>query len=360
MPRWGMAMEEGTIVAWHVGVGERVEPGDEVVDVESTKATNALEARSSGIVRRQLAATGSVLPVGSLLAIIAGPQIPDYEIDSFVSGFKQPAATAGEDSTLKVERVRAGSRHINCLIQGEGSTVVLIHGFGGSTQSWSLTQPALAAKHRVIAIDLPGHGDSDETLAEGSLAELAGAVELVFDALEIDAAHVIGHSLGGAVAIAALLMNPSRSRSLALIAPVGFGAEIDSSYIEGHLAARRRRDLRPHVERLFADRGRVSERMLEDMIRTKRIRGVEQALRQIAHQFFPGGRQRELGLRDAFAQLPIPRLLLWGDEDRIVPPSHGDAFGAIRIAGAGHLPQIERASETNRLILAHMAAVEGE
>jgi pyruvate dehydrogenase E2 component (dihydrolipoamide acetyltransferase) len=358
MPRWGMAMEEGTVIGWHVAVGGRVEPGDEILDVESTKASSAVEARTSGVIRRQLAQAGSILPVGSLLGVIAAADVLEDEIQDFISRFAQTETEAGAEPTSGPVHVLAGSRRINCLSEGEGTPVVLLHGFGGSIESWSLTQSALAARHRTIAIDLPGHGESDESLEKGDIEELAGVILPVLDALGVEAAHVVGHSLGGAVAIAAAVLDPARVRSLTLIAPVGFGPEIDAKYIEGFLLAKRRRDLRPHVERLFADAKQVSERMLEDLLRMKRVGGVQRALRQIADHLFPAGRQHVPGLREGYLGLAMPRLLLWGDQDQIIAPAQGDALGAVRIRAAGHMPQIERASEINRLILAHLAASE--
>ena len=72
VPKWGMAMEEGTVTAWHVEEGAPVAEGDEVLDVESTKIANAIEARAGGVLRRRVAAVGATLPVGGLLAVIGG------------------------------------------------------------------------------------------------------------------------------------------------------------------------------------------------------------------------------------------------------------------------------------------------
>ena len=102
----------------------------------------------------------------------------------------------------------------------------------------------------------------------------------------------------------------------------------------------------------------VSERMLEDLIRLKRIGGAEKALRKIAEQLISEGHQRDTAWQEKLAQLTTPLLVLWGDDDRIIPPAHGDLVGAVRIAGAGHMPQLERPAEVSRLILAQLARVE--
>ncbi|MBT5435017.1 MAG: acetoin dehydrogenase dihydrolipoyllysine-residue acetyltransferase subunit, partial [Rhodospirillaceae bacterium] len=87
VPKWGMAMEEGTVTGWHLEEGATVAEGDEVLDVESTKIANVIEAKGNGILRRRVAAEGTTLPVGGLLAVIASDDVSDEEIDGFVSGF---------------------------------------------------------------------------------------------------------------------------------------------------------------------------------------------------------------------------------------------------------------------------------
>lgn len=359
MPKWGMAMDEGRIVAWHVEAGAAVCPGRELLDVESTKATAAIEATADGVLRRRLAEVGEVRPVGSLLAVIAPPEVGDDAIDAFSASFDLTAAKEEASAGPSAERLSAGGRAINCKVEGEGGTpALLVHGFGGNLDSWSLVQPALALDRRVIAIDLPAHGDSDETLSDGGVDDLAGSVRAVLDALGVDRAHLVGHSMGGAIAIAAAAAAPARFACLVLIAPAGLGPEVDGEFISGFLAAKRRRDLRPAVERLFADKAMVSERMLEDLIRMKRVGGVESALRTIADQFFPAGRQRDMGLRSALAALPLPKRIIWGRADRTIPPAHAEGLAdTLFIDEAGHMPQLEAPAKVSRLLRQFLAAV---
>lgn len=93
VPRWGMSMEEGTLLNWLVNEGDMVHEGDEVAELESSKIVNALQAHASGILRRRLAGEGDTLPTGALLGIIAKPDVPDSDIDSFIANFI-PDATA--------------------------------------------------------------------------------------------------------------------------------------------------------------------------------------------------------------------------------------------------------------------------
>jgi pyruvate dehydrogenase E2 component (dihydrolipoamide acetyltransferase) len=79
--------------------------------------------------------------------------------------------------------------------------VLLIHGYGGDRNSWLFVQQPLAEQHRVYALDLPGHGTSSKDVGDGLLPVLADAVVTVLDAIGADRAHLVGHSLGGAVAV---------------------------------------------------------------------------------------------------------------------------------------------------------------
>ena len=88
LPKWGLEMSEGTIAAWHAAAGARVEKGAPLVDVETEKIVNTLEADQEGIVRRRLANEGDLLPVGALIAIMAAAETSDAEIDAFIAAFK--------------------------------------------------------------------------------------------------------------------------------------------------------------------------------------------------------------------------------------------------------------------------------
>jgi pyruvate dehydrogenase E2 component (dihydrolipoamide acetyltransferase) len=84
MPKWGLTMEEGTVAAWLLDVGAEVNPGTEVVEVETDKSAQPVEVLVSGVLRRKVVAEGEVAPVGALLAVIADPSVSDAEIDAFI------------------------------------------------------------------------------------------------------------------------------------------------------------------------------------------------------------------------------------------------------------------------------------
>jgi len=92
MPKWGLTMEEGTLVRWMVEVGAKVAPGEELAEVETDKIVNVLENTQAGILRRTVAEEGDVLPVGALLGVIADEGISDADIDAFIAGGGSAAA----------------------------------------------------------------------------------------------------------------------------------------------------------------------------------------------------------------------------------------------------------------------------
>lgn len=93
MPKLGLTMKEGSVAAWHVAPGGAVTEGEPVVDIETSKITAAHDAPASGVLRRQVAALGQILPVGALIGVIAGRDVPDAAIDAFIAAF-HPAQEA--------------------------------------------------------------------------------------------------------------------------------------------------------------------------------------------------------------------------------------------------------------------------
>src|SRR5579872_4287687 len=259
VPKWGLAMTEGTVVDWFANEGDQVNAGTDLVEIETPKITNLYESPVSGLLRRRVAQVGETLPVGALLAVLADEEIPEAELDAFIAQFAkdfvpESVAESGAEA-LKPQTIEAGGRRMRYLKMGEADNtpVVLIHGFGGDLNSWLFTQPALAQEHPVYAIDLPGHGGSSKQVEHGDLDFLASAAAELIAALGLGSAHLVGHSLGAATAFKLALSHPELVKSLTLIAPVGFGPEINMEFVEGFMRASRPKQLRPFVEQLFAD-----------------------------------------------------------------------------------------------------------
>ena len=362
MPKWGLAMTEGTVTAWLKEEGEQVAAGDEILEIETSKITNVHEAPFAGLLRRRVAAIGETLPVGAVLAVLADVAVPDAEIDAFVENAREAQAQAETTAPPEPQFVDAGAMRLRYLRMGpDGSLpVVLIHGFGGDLANWQFNQPVLAEQRPVIAIDLPGHGGSAKSVSSGDVVSLAGVVREALDAMGISRAHLAGHSLGGAIALQLALDDPARVASVTLVCSAGLGPDIDMDYIDGFIAADRRREMKAAVEKLFADPALVSRDMVEDLVRYKRLDGVAEALRTIAKASFADGRQ-SARFADRLNALPMPMQAIWGSADRIIPAHHANAFPEGQrhvLAGAGHMVHIERCDEVNRLIADFLATAD--
>jgi pyruvate dehydrogenase E2 component (dihydrolipoamide acetyltransferase) len=358
MPKWGLTMTEGKVVGWLKREGQHFAPGEELLEIETTKITNVLEMPEAGTLRRIVAQPGATLPVGALLAVAAPETVPESEIDAFVAGFAAPEPSheaAAEVDAIKPHDIDAAGRRLRCFALGEGDgvPVVMVHGFGGDLNTWMFIQPALAERRRAIAFDLPGHGGSVKEVGAGDPDTLTDAAEAALAALAIERAHLVGHSMGGALAALLALRRPQRAASLTLIAPAGLGPEINRTFIEGFVRAGRRREAVEALNQLVHDPALVSRAMVEEVLRYKRVDGVTAALATIAAAWFSGGRQ-SLDLRERIATLAMPVQLIWGRDDRILPVAHGRAlaprFPVHILEQAGHLPHLEKAGEVARLI----------
>ncbi len=246
-----------------------------------------------------------------------------------------------------------------------GETVLLLHGFGGSSYSWRLVGPALGERHLVVALDLNGFGyterprDLDAYAVGGQLALILG----VLDELGIERAHVAGHSYGGALALHLAWRHPGRLASLILVDSAG--PEYPSR--RRHLLAGigplatgfvRSLGLRPvrirkGLEASFHDDSAVTPELVEAYLERLRVEGIARAYRGLTA---PRRDRPEQGFD--YAAVDLPALVVWGAEDRLVTPEEG-RHAAERMPRArfvllddvGHIPPEERPAELARLIL---------
>ena len=111
IPKWGIEMTQGTIVAWHKEEGDTVKAGEEIVDIETDKIVNSFEARSSGTLVRILAEVGEELPVGYLIGVIASEAVTDEAIEAFIGAQSSDEDTASEEEAISASPEVPIARH---------------------------------------------------------------------------------------------------------------------------------------------------------------------------------------------------------------------------------------------------------
>ena len=357
MPKWGLAMQEGMVAEWHIEPGAQIEAGQEIMDIETSKIANVYESPVGGVFRKVVVEAGETVPVGALLGVVAPASVSDDDVEVYVKDFNDNFdwdAAAG-DTGPEPEIVDAGGLRIRFLKMGDtpGAPLIFIHGYGGDLNSWMFNQEAFAESHTSYALDLPGHGGSTKDVGDGSLDIFTSAVIAFMDAKSIDKAHLVGHSMGGATALALAANKAERVASATLIAPAGLGREINIDYINGFISQSRAKKLRAVLEMLVADPGAITSEMVDEVIKFKRVDGVGPALEKLRDGLMPGGTQGA-NLKSRLTALAVPAQVVWGKEDKILPVNHADGLPdqlAVTVfEQTGHMPHMEKAAEVNELI----------
>ena len=135
--------------------------------------------------------------------------------------------------------------------------------------------------------------------------------------------------------------------SVTLLAPAGYTAEVDADYLRGFAAATSRRELKPLLGRLFADPSLVTRQLVDDLLRYKRLDGVDKALSALLPTLLDGNRQA-IDTRALLDGVDVPVTVVWGASDAVLPPPEG--IGA-RVQ-AGHMLHMEAANDVVRVLRA--------
>ncbi len=286
-------------------------------------------------------------------------------------GFLAATSGATEPGRLRFRTIATARARLSILEAGAGPAVVALHGLGGTKGSFLPTVAALAPRFRVIAVDLPGFGDSDKPIGAAYDARFFASAGIdLLDALGLDRVHVIGNSLGGRVALEMALRHPGRVGRLGLLAP--------------SLAWRRDRPLVPLLRLTRPELGLVqlAPRPLVDAIVRRVIpgadegwtaAGVDEFLRAYLKPagraaFYAAARQiyleephGEAGFWPRLRTLEADALFVWGRRDRLVPIAFArhvsEALPHARHLelDCGHVPQIERPKQTHAALAAFLS-----
>lgn len=415
----GEYMESVVVLEWAAGIGDAVRAGDLLVTVETAKAATEIEAPVDGYLTAIFAEPGAEVALSAIMGLIgatvedtahdATPQealtppaaveaapAPAVESTPAATGVAparlvaspaarkqaaalgidlralRPSSPSGRIKLRDLDRParpfepaapglppdQAGPLKIHRAGAASGTPVLLIHGFGADAQSWYPLDRELGRSHPVIRIDLPNHGTSPRRRMAG-FAALSREIVAAFDELHLEQVHLVGHSLGGAAALALADIRPRRIASLALLAPGGLGAEINGAFLAGMARASRPESLGPWLRTMVADPALIGEDFVAAAM-TGRDAAFRAAQAQMAQDLFPDGTQG-FDLRAALERLDCPTRLIWGRDDKVLPWQQALAVpgrvGVHLFARTGHVPQLERPEDILRILRAQIAEV---
>jgi pyruvate dehydrogenase E2 component (dihydrolipoamide acetyltransferase) len=321
-----------------------VEAELELVDAIAGQATGKVRATP----RARSLASGAGLNIADLIG--TGPRGRVQALDVVTEIALRDARPAPLASPV-VFKAETGSLAVTRSKGGTGTPIVMIHGFASDATSWAPMETHL--KHRpLIRIDLPGHGKSPK-LRIDSFAELVREVRRAFDDLNLDAAHLVGHSLGGAVSIALADTRAKRLSSLTLIAPAGLGPDINGDALSGICRATRAESLGPWLRSLVANEDIVTDSYVRLAMAGREDTNLRAAQSRLADALFPDGVQA-FDLRAALERIDTPTRIIWGKQDAIIPWNNAlRAPGKMALHlfdGVGHMPHIECSAELGRIL----------
>jgi pimeloyl-ACP methyl ester carboxylesterase len=250
-----------------------------------------------------------------------------------------------------------------------GSAVILLAGIGCSVLEWQNNIAALATRHRVYALDMLGHGLTDKPQKNCyAIADLARFTLAFLSAQGETSAHFVGNSLGGRIALECARLAPARVKSMVLAAPAGIGREtaltmrLASLPVVGNLlTCPSRMGMRMLWSPAFHDQSFVTEGFIETKYALAREPGAHQAvLRTLRSLVSASGFRIEkvAALQAVMCAIHQPTLIIWGQQDRLVPPDHARILEAklpqsrtILFNECGHLPQLEQPGQFNAAVL---------
>jgi pimeloyl-ACP methyl ester carboxylesterase len=254
-----------------------------------------------------------------------------------------------------------GGSRIRYVEAGQGPAVVLIHGLAASMYSWRYAiTPLSQAGYRVIAYDNRGFGFSDKPPNGYTNGEYAQLLFGLLDSLHVSDAVLVGHSMGGAIAAEAALARPERVRAVVLVDAAGLGVRWPFM-----LRVARWRIVAPLFDRLrgrgstagilramYADPSRVTAQNIDQYYAPVALPDFGRSLAGVLRQFRFDSLQGRLG------SIMAPTLVMWGAQDKLIPPSIGDAMvsqlphaSLVRFPGAGHALPEESPDRFNRVLI---------
>ena len=248
---------------------------------------------------------------------------------------------------------------------GAGQPLLLIHGLGASVVTWRDNIGPLAESFRGVALDLPGHGDSDKPDIDYAAPTIVRHIARFVEAMGIEKTAIVGNSVGGALGFMVALAHAELVSRLVLVDSAGLGKEI-STWVKllsipplGRLLeSAKLRGTKFLLYNVFHDPSLASPELLEELYRSRQMRGAKEAIvRVIRNTVDLRGVRDDFVLIDELKDLPMPTMVVWGTEDRVFPVSH--AYRAVDSSPrtvlkvfeeCGHWPHMEKSTAFNSAV----------
>ena len=264
----------------------------------------------------------------------------------------------GDRAVGELEEIKLHGHRVTFRRAGWGPAILLIHGIAGSSETWAPVIEPLAEEYTVVAPDLIGHGDSAKPRGDYSLGAYASGIRDLLQAIGHERVTVVGHSLGGGIAMQLAYQFPERCERLVLVSSGGLGREVSfllraatlpgSEWVIPVLASDRVLTAGNMLGRLVGRAGLRAGSDLEELWRALTAlhdSGARQAFVYTLRSIVDAGGQRVSARDRLYMAKEMPTLILWGESDRIIPVQHGeeahDAMPESRFEtfpGAGHFP----------------------
>ncbi|MFZ6046496.1 alpha/beta fold hydrolase [Pseudomonas sp. CR3202] len=238
----------------------------------------------------------------------------------------------------------------------KGETILMVHGFGASKDNWLRFARHFTQRYHVIALDLPGFGDSDRPAGSYDVGTQAERLESFVKTLELGKVHLVGNSMGGHIAALFAARHPQQVRSLALFDNGGIKAPKQSELFRliesgqpNPLVVRSADDFERMLAFVFVEPPRLPDSVKAYL--------AAQSMANEAHydEVFRQLRERYIPLEPELPRIESPTLLLWGDHDRVLDVSSIEVMkpllkkpSVVIMQNCGHAPMIERPEETAR------------
>ena len=268
---------------------------------------------------------------------------------------------------LQLKEIVVGDFTTPYLEGGQGETVLLIHGFQSNKDIWIRMAKQLTKHYHVIAIDLPAHGDSTILMDKSyTVPEQAKRVIAVMDKLQLtQPVHVMGHSMGGAIAFHVTHLAPNQVKSLALMNSAGvISPQPSELYLrnqkgENPLIVRNEEDYKKMLAFTMSDPPYIPSPVIATLTRISisREKVGEKIYQELNLKY-------SLNPEEVLPQIKVPTLVLWGDQDKVINVSSTEVFKRlipqaqiVIFKGVGHAPQIERTKESAQAYETFLASV---